>query len=857
MKNKIIVISMFLSLLIACNQTSTSTGEINLSWELISNTYSEEPRAMAKFSIENNSGRTLNNKNWALYFNQMSRTPLSTDADVEIQFLSGDWFVMKPVGNFNLNDGDSITIITEHSEWIIKETDAPLSPYFVFYDDEGNETDIVPIADYSIAPFTKPEQINRHKNDFEPIPTANHNFKENQTLELLNQDELLPIIPTPVTLKKTGNKVLFDEPVQIIHHEGLENEAEYLSEILESLTGSAPAINPGHSPEGNSVYLGIEQISVDGKPKEAYRLEIKKNQSVTIKGSDASGVFYGIQSLISMLPVEIFNGIETGIELDEVVIQDAPRFEYRGLHVDVARNFQSIETLKKIIDIHSFYKCNYIVIYLSEDEGWRIEIDGLPELTEVGAQRGHTSKEANELHPSYGSGPFPYEDGKYGSGYYSKQDFIELLQYAQSKHVTIIPAINFPGHSRAAIKSMEARYQKYMDQGDEQKANEYRLIDPDDESEYLSAQWYDDNVVNVARESTYRFYEKVVDEIIKLYKEAEVEIEYFQTGGDEVPEGVWTKSPMCAELLKKLPDINDPKNLQAYFFNRVVKMLRNKNLKIGGWEEVALLKNEAGDYEPNKAFANEQVYPYVWNNLGQNTDLAYRIANAGYPVILCNVSNFYFDFAYNKDPREPGHYWAGFVNTRDAWQVAPLHMFYTTTHDPMGKPIDIETAYNNMEQLNASSRSNIVGLQAQLWSETIKGPEMLQYYLLPKLIAFSETAWGKERNWETIQNRNVREQEMDKGWNIFANTLAQKELPRLAHIYGGYNYHVPAPSAQINNGILGANNAFPGLIIRYTTDGSEPDMNSQEFTEPVEVNTNVRLKAFDSAGKSSLSVETE
>ena len=497
------------------------------------------------------------------------------------------------------------------------------------------------------------------------------------------------------------------------------------------------------------------------------------------------------------------------------------------------------------------------MIYLTEDEGWRLEIEGLPELTEVGAQRGHTSKEANALHPSYGSGPFPYTEGTYGSGFYNKEDFIELLQYAQSRHVNIIPAVNFPGHSRAAIKAMEARYEKYMKEGDEEKANEYRLIDPEETSQYLSAQWYTDNIVNVARESTYRFYEKVVDVIAGIYKEAGVELEFFHTGGDEVPEGSWTKSPMTAELMKTLPGVKDPRNLQAYFFSRIVPMLRSKNLKIGGWEEVALLKDSAGSYYPNPEFAGKQVYPYVWNNQGNNTDLAYRMANAGYPVILCNVSNFYFDLAYNNDPREPGHYWPGFVNTRDAWQVAPFNVFFTTTHSSMGRPIDIEKEYAGLERLNPGAKSNIYGVQAQIWSETIKGEDMLEYSLLPKLIGYAESAWSPERSWETIDNRLKREEEMNKGWNAFANTLAQRELPRLTGIFGGYNYRVPAPGARVVDGVLEASSAYPGLTIRYTTDGSEPGAGSAIYREPVPVSGKVKLKAFDSAGKSSLPVETE
>jgi len=855
MKNSVVAFSMVLLLFTGCTQKTPAPGEIKMSWEMVSNEYAETPKAKAKFYIENNSKFSFTDSNWALYFSQMPRRPLYADNNVEIQFISGDWFVMKPTENFSLKPDETIEITTEHSDWIIKETDAPLGSYFIFYDKKGNETDTVPVTDYTILPFTKPEQANRHKNDFEPIPTAEWNFENNEKLSLLGKDELLPVIPSPVSYKATGKKVVFDDYVRILYTEGLENEARFISEFLGKLIGSQPTMEQATEASPYSIFLETGNISVNGKKDEAYRLEIKPDKSIHISGSNAAGVFYGIQSLIAMLPVEIFRGENAEVAFDEVVIEDAPRFPYRGLQIDVARSFQTKETLKKMIDILSFYKGNYFVIYLTEDEGWRLEIESLPELTEVGAERGHTIKEANALHPSYGSGPFPYADETYGSGYYTKEDFIEILQYARARHVNIIPAVNFPGHSRAAIKSMEARYEKYMVLGDKEKANEFRLIDPDDTSEYLSAQWYTDNVVNVARESTYKFYETVVDAIIAMYDEAGVELEFFHTGGDEVPEGSWTESPMCAELLKTLPEIIDPKNLQAYFFKRIVEMLQSKNLKIGGWEEVALIKDSVGIYIPNPEFAEKQVYPYVWNNLGANTDLAYRMANAGYPVILCNVSSFYFDLAYNKDPREPGHYWAGFVNTRDAWQVAPFNMFYTTTQNAMGREIDVETEYAGLERLIPGAKANIAGVQAQIWSETIKGEKMLEYYLFPKMIGFAESAWSKERNWETMENRTRREEEMDKGWNVFANTLAQKELPRMSGIFGGFIYRVPAPGAKIEDGKLFANSAYPGLTIRYTTDGTEPTKTSTVYKEPVPVSGKVILKAFDAAGKGSLMME--
>jgi len=173
----------------------------------------------------------------------------------------------------------------------------------------------------------------------------------------------------------------------------------------------------------------------------------------------------------------------------------------------------------------------------------------------------------------------------------------------------------------------------------------------------------------------------------------------------------------------------------------------------------------------------------------------------------------------------------------------------------MGREIDAETEYAKLERLKPKAKNNIAGVQAQIWSETIKGEKMLEYYLLPKLIGFAESAWSPERNWENMNDRSRREAAMDKGWNVFANTLAQKELPRLAGIFGGFNYRVPAPGAKIENGNLVANSTYPGLTIRYTTDGTEPTKTSTVYKEPVPINGKVKLKAFDAAEKGSLTME--
>ena len=841
-------------LLSGCQRSGEGSADegrqIAVSWELMTN-FTDTPNGFkAQFTLKNNSNVTLTNVNWALFFNMSPRPilPAKSPQLATVHHINGDWYKLTPNKDFRLESGASATIDYEGTEAVNKVTDAPLGLYFVFYDKNGNEENIVQVADYTVRPFTKKEQILRGKADLMPLPTPENTYRDNLAVSLLAPNQLQKIIPSPVKITTTAGTLSLNASLAIYADKGLENEARFLSQKLKSLTGKDFSVGNG-TPNATGIFLKSGPVRINDSTHEAYRLGIDGN-GITITGSDAAGVFYGIQSLLALIPAEAYQRTVANIPLAYTQIDDAPRFQFRGLHFDVSRNFQTKETILRILDLLAFYKVNHFLFYTTEDEGWRLEIDGLPELTKVGAQREHTSgKETPVLHPSYGSGPKAYDKGKYGSGYYSKADFIEILKYAKERHIKIIPELNFPGHARAAIKAMEARYQRLMKEGKEQEANEYRLIDPDDKSVYESAQGYSDNVVSVGRESTYHFYEKVVDEITKMYKEAGVPMDVMHAGGDEVPEGVWTKSPIAAKLLNENPTIKDPKNLQTYFFRKLLPRLEKRNLEVHGWEEVALNKTKDGKYVPNPEFVGRNVVPYVWNNLF-DLDLGNRLANAGYPVVLCNVSNFYFDMSYNNDPLEPGLYWAGYVDTWHNWAFAPFDMFKTTFKTAMGKPLN----FAGLERMKPEARKNIRGVEAQLWSETVKGRAMAEYDILPKLLGFAESAWAPQRPWETIENKPAREKSMSQGWNVFANTLAQKDLPRLARMNGGYNYRLPPPGATVENGTLKANIALPGLVIRYTTDGTEPTSQSTQYKNPVQASGTVKLKSFDASGRSSRSV---
>ena len=858
MKNNIrnIVIFSGLALLISsCTEQESEYKvedmNIKLSWGMITNMLGGESSCRAVFTIHNNADQTLGNSGWAIYYSQIPRRVTNEpNAKAIVKHINGDWFKIIPAQNFSLAPNEQVTVHYNLSHYLIKETDAPLYPYIVRYDDRGREVSVSRITDYTILPFEKPEQINRGPNDVVPIPSSDHRYQENAVLSLLPENVLPKIIPTPVSITSPAGNLVLSAALQIHYSADLSSEAKYLREMLQVITGTKFTILEKDYTGGKAIVLQTQPLSINGIASEAYVLDISSASGVSITGSDPVGVFYGIQSLMALLPVDFYIMSQRKILVPTVRVEDAPRFPYRGQHLDVCRNFFSKNAVLKLMDLMAFYKLNTLQLYLSEDEGWRIEIEALPELTAVGGQRQHTSKDAAALHPSYGSGPIAYEEGTHGSGFYTRADFIEMLQYAKERHITLIPTINFPGHARAAIKAMETRYRRFMAKGKEQLANEYRLIDPDENSQYSSAQGYDDNVVNVARESAYRFYETVIKSISDMYREADVPFTFFHTGGDEVPNGSWSNSPLINKLLETMPEVKNPMNLQAHFFRRAIDILEKYDVKIGGWEEVAMLRDTQGRPVPNPEFVDKKVVPYFWINAWGQEDLAYRLANIGYEVVMCNVTDFYFDLAYDKDPKEPGLYWGGFNKTRDAYETAPLDLFKTTTTTPSGTPIDIEKTFKNRERLQPENKENIIGVQGQLWSETIKGDKMLEYYYLPKIIGFAETAWS-EREWETIADREEREKAMGKAWNIFTNTLAKKELPRLNSIFGGYNYRIPLPGAVIKNGLLQANVEFPGLDLRYTTDGSEPTLESSLFTEPVEVSGTVKIRAFDAAGNSS------
>ena len=411
-----------------------------------------------------------------------------------------------------------------------------------------------------------------------------------------------------------------------------------------------------------------------------------------------------------------------------------------------------------------------------------------------------------------------------------------MLKYAYARGVRIVPEVETPGHARAAIVSMKARYKKY-EKDDYDEAERYRLWDWNDTSRYTSAQGYHDNVLNPAQEGTYRFLEKVVDEILLMYEEAGVEMPFFHAGGDEVPKNPWTGSPDVRKLMEE-KGFKTTHDVHEYFVVRMADIVSAKGIKVGGWQESAMGHDEATDKFLRDKFAGINS----WNTIPDWGDdsIPYSIANNGYKVILSNVGNFYLDMAYNANPEEPGLSWGGYVDEYRSWEGRPYDIYHSTSLTLDGKPLGADVA-EGKPVLNEESKKNIIGIQAQMFGETIRNFGMVELYMFPKIFGVVERAW----------NATVDDEKMEL--IRYNRLIGTSELPYLQRC--NINFHLGMPGIRRSDDMIFMNSPYPEAEIRYTTDGKEPDSGSKLWKGPVKASGKVIKAKLFYLGKESKTVE--
>lgn len=525
--------------------------------------------------------------------------------------------------------------------------------------------------------------------------------------------------------------------------------------------------------------LPIETVIIEHSNLEYYRISLSPEKAV-IEGASDKAISMGCRMLERRL---LYSDNDS---LPCAIIEDWPDYPYRGLMIDIARNFQSPETLREIVDLMADYRFNRLHFHITDDEAWRLEIPGLPELTEVGSRRGYTIDSHEYLPEIFAGTGFPDDNLPTASGFLSRRQFVDFIQYCDSLGIHVIPEIESPGHARAALMAMEARFRNTGD-------DTYRLIEDGDTSYYSTAQFYHDNLMNPALPATYRFIGKVVDEIAAMYKEADVPLLGIHLGGDEVPQEAWKDSP-AAKLMSEKSGINGQHALQGEYVRNVARMMHERGIPLYGWQDICT------DYD--EAF-HEEVAPSIggmdcWvspHDLESN--IAVKGVKAGYPVIISNVDYFYMDMLYFKHPEEKGLFWGGIVDELRSLSGYPSEIC-PTGPDTKGK---------------------VIGVSGKLFAETIRNKDDMQRLLFPKCLGLAERGWNGT---PTYSNSD------------FNMLMAEKELPRLSKL--GVNWHLRHPGIKIIDGKIHMNSPYPGAEIHYTLDGTDPALyGSSIYYEPIDI----------------------
>jgi len=505
------------------------------------------------------------------------------------------------------------------------------------------------------------------------------------------------IIPQPVSLKLgPGHFVLDKQTVIAVRDEVDRKSAQFLNDYLQQVYGFKLDID---KQEGkNYIRLSTKKF-IKAPDKDAYTLHTTK-EGITIEGDTYAGTFYGVQTLIQLLPVDNSKPQtpKPKLQIPLVSIQDHPRFKYRGMHLDVGRHMFPLSFIKKYIDYLALHKMNYFHWHLTEDQGWRIEIKKYPNLMSIGAYRNGTI-----------IGRFPgkgNDNTRYG-GYYTQEEVKEIVQYAADRHITVVPEIEMPGHSSAAI----AAYPWLSCFPDKPTLIPRTTSATGGHQSIKKVQetWgVFEDVYCAGNDSTFGFLQDVMDELLALFPS-----QYIHIGGDESPKKHWKQCPKC-QLRIKNEKLKDEHELQSYFIQRMEKYINSKGRTIIGWDEIL-----EGGLAPNAIVMS-------WR--GEKGGI--EAAKQNHYVIMTPTKPVYFDYSQskNEDSVTIGSY-------------NPLEAVYA--YDPIPK------------ELRKDKAKYILGAQANLWTEYIKYPSKVEYMIFPRMSALSEVLWSpkEKKNWKDFERR--------------------------------------------------------------------------------------------------------
>jgi hexosaminidase len=510
------------------------------------------------------------------------------------------------------------------------------------------------------------------------------------------------IIPQPVKMEIGQGHFSINASTKIVLvSQGMEKSARFLNDYLQKFYGFKLPVSNGSA---NTKGVVLKKTALPDPTDGAYTMNITAN-GVTIAGNTESGTFYGMQTLIQLLPLEK----ATSFSVPFLSIEDKPRFAYRGMHLDVGRHFFPVDFIKKYIDFIAMYKLNTFHWHLTEDQGWRIEIKKYPRLTTVGGFRNGTI---------IGRYPGKGNDGIRRGGFYTQQEIKEVVKYASDRYVTILPEIELPGHSSAAI----AAYPQLS-------------CFPDESTKHpAKTTWYGDSTgkqvqqvwgvfpdVFAPTEYTFKFLENVLDEVIQLFPG-----KYIHIGGDECPKESWKRSAFCQQLIKE-KGLKDEHGLQSYFIQRIEKYLNSKGRQIIGWDEIL-----EGGLAPNATVMS-------WR--GEQGGI--EAAKQKHTVIMTPGGWMYFDHSQNK--KEDSVTIGGYTTIQKVYSYEPIP-----------------------KELSAEDEKYVLGAQANVWTEYMNNVPKVEYMIFPRVSALSEVLWSpkQQRDWKNFDQKLQGEFKRYDWWKV-------------------------------------------------------------------------------------------
>ncbi len=489
-------------------------------------------------------------------------------------------------------------------------------------------------------------------------------------------ENVYPVIPKPVKLEPQRGRFLFNQDTRILYYpanDELKQIGGYFSDLLKSAAGFSMQVVAADedASKPNTVFFSLD-TTLDLND-EGYLLDIT-TRAIEVKARTPHGVFYAVQTLRQLLPPQVDGGRQVALSDLSVPcakIEDQPRFPYRGLHLDVGRHFFPKAFILRYLDLMALYKYNTFHWHLTEDQGWRLEIKKYPKLTQVGSCRKETlvGRWRGEKNATY--------DGKEYCGYYTQEDVKEIVAHAKKLHITVIPEIEMPGHSLAALASYP---QLGCTGGPYEVATHWGVFK---------------DIYCAGNDSTFKFLEDVLTEVMELFPS-----HYIHIGGDEAPKDRWKHCPKCQARIKA-EGLKDEHELQSYFIRRIEKFLNAHGRDIIGWDEIL-----EGGLAPNATVMS-------WRGIKGGI----AAAKMHHDVIMTPGSHCYFDH-YQADPKTEPLAIGGFL---------PLEKVYS--YEPVPK------------ELTPEEQKYILGAQGNVWTEYMATTDYVEYMVYPRACALAEVDW--------------------------------------------------------------------------------------------------------------------